>query len=74
MLNPQSEYFKENVQIPGDYFKRIKHTNLKELRDYISRLYSISKEEYVLGIKGQQVFETDDEALTSLYVIVGIKK
>jgi ubiquinone/menaquinone biosynthesis C-methylase UbiE len=74
MLNPHSEYFKENVRRPGDYFQRIKHTNTTEIREYVSRFYVISKEELFLGIRGQQVFETDDENLASLYVLVGIKK
>jgi len=74
MLNPQSEYFRENVQKPGDYFQRIKHTNTEEIRDYVSRFYEISKEELFLGIQEQLVFKTDDEKLASLYVLVGIKK
>ncbi|MEE8570271.1 MAG: methyltransferase domain-containing protein, partial [Candidatus Bathyarchaeia archaeon] len=74
MLNPQSEYFRENVQKPGDYFQRIKHTNTEEIRDYVSRFYEISKEEFFLGIQEQRVFKTDDEKLASLYVLVGIKK
>ena len=74
MLNPQSEYFRENVQKPGDYFQRIKHTNTEEIRDYVSRFYEISKEELFLGIQEQRVFKTDDEKLASFYVLVGIKK
>jgi ubiquinone/menaquinone biosynthesis C-methylase UbiE len=74
MLNPHSEYFRENVRRPGDYFQRIKHTNTKEIREYVSRFYVIRKEELFLGIQGEQVFETDDENLASLYVLVGIKK
>ena len=74
MLNTKSEYFRENVKRPGDYFQKIKHTNTKEIQDYASRFYVISKEELFLGIQGQRVFETDDENLASLYVLVGIKK
>ena len=74
MLNPRSKYFRENVRRPGDYFQRIKHTNTKEMREYVSRFYMISKEEFFLGIQGEQVFETNDENLASLYVLVGTKK
>jgi ubiquinone/menaquinone biosynthesis C-methylase UbiE len=73
MLNPRSEYFRENVRRPGDYFQRIKHTNTTEMREYVSQFYVIRKEELFLGIQGEQVFETDDENLASLYVLVGIK-
>ncbi len=74
ILNPQSKYFRENVQKPGDYFQRIKHTSLKEMSDYVSQFYVISKEEYFLDLLGQRVFETDNEKLASLYVLIGIKK
>jgi len=74
MLNPQSKYFMENVQRPGDYFQKIKHANTEEIRDYVSRFYEIRKEKYFLGIQEQRVFKTDDEKHASLYVLVGIKK
>jgi ubiquinone/menaquinone biosynthesis C-methylase UbiE len=74
MLNPHSEYFRENVRRPGDYFQRIKHTNTKEMREYVSRFYVIRKEDLFLGIQGEQVFKTDDENFASLYVLVGTKK
>jgi ubiquinone/menaquinone biosynthesis C-methylase UbiE len=74
MLNTKSEYFRENVKKPGDYFQKIKHANTEEIRDYASRFYVISKEELFLGIQGQRVFESDDKNLASLYVLVGIKK
>ena len=31
MLNPKSKYFREEIEKPDDYFRRIKHTNLKRL-------------------------------------------
>jgi len=36
MLNPRSEYFRQEIKKPGDYFRRIKHIDPKEIRDYIS--------------------------------------
>jgi len=36
MLNPKSEYFRQEIKKPGDYFSGIKHTDPKEIRDYIS--------------------------------------
>ena len=74
MLNPHSKYLRENMKRPGDYLQRIKHSNTTEIREYIVRFYVISKEELFLGIQGEQVFETDDENLASLNVLVGIKK
>jgi len=73
MVNYHSDYFRENVQRPGDYFQRIQHTTA-EIREYVAHFYVIQKDEYFLGIQGQRVYETDDEALAALYVLVGSKK
>jgi len=74
ILNPDSEYFKGEIKKPGDYFRRIKHTNLGEIRDCISQFYIIIKEEYFLGIREQHISDTNDHRYASLYVVVGIKK
>ena len=74
VLNPKSEYFREEIKKPGDYFRRIKNTNPKEIRDYISQSYAITKEENFLGIRGKHIFDTDEERYASLYVVVGIEK
>ncbi len=71
MLNHESEYFHKHTQRKSSYFKRIKHTNLKEIREHISQHYQITKEEYFLGIKGQQIFDSSNKRLAGLYVIVG---
>ncbi len=74
MLNPESEYFKEGIKKPGDYFKRVKHMNPEEIGAHISHFYAITKEEYFLGIRSQNIFDTGDKRYASLYVVVGIKK
>jgi ubiquinone/menaquinone biosynthesis C-methylase UbiE len=74
MLNPCSEYFKEEIKKPDDYFRRIKHIDLKEIRNYISQFYTIIKEENFLGITGRRIFDTSDERYASLYVVTGIKR
>ena len=74
MLNPESEYFHEHFQRRDSYFRRIKHTDLREIEKSISEFYHITKEEYFLGIKGQQIFDTSDKRYASLHVLVGKKK
>ncbi len=74
MLNPESEYFQKQLQGKGSYFNKIKHTNLREIKNYISKFYEITKDDYFLGIRGQQIFDTVDKKFASLYVIVGKKK
>jgi len=74
MLNLKSEYFKERIKKPDGYFRRIEHKNPREIRDYISRFYTILEEGHFLGIKGHSVFDTKDERYASLYLVVGIKR
>src|SRR3972149_6664147 len=61
MLNSESKYFRRELKKPGDYFRRIRHTNLREIRDYISQFFAVSKEDYFLGIRQQSVFDTNDQ-------------
>ncbi|HJN57165.1 SAM-dependent methyltransferase [archaeon] len=74
MLNPESEYFHEHMQRDDSYFRRIKHTDLREIKNYISGFYEITKEEYFLGIREQQIFDPAEKRFASLYVMVGKKK
>jgi ubiquinone/menaquinone biosynthesis C-methylase UbiE len=71
-LNPESEYFKEHVRKKDSYFGKIKHTNLKEIERYIQKLF-VARGEYFLGIRGVDVFDTNDKSIAALYVIKGIK-
>ncbi|KUO40618.1 MAG: hypothetical protein AVW05_03505 [Hadesarchaea archaeon DG-33] len=72
ILNPESEYFKSHMHKADSYFRKIKHTNLKEIESYISKLFAMTGE-YFLGIRGQEVFDTRDKNLASLYVVKGVK-
>lgn len=73
LLNPQSQFFKEKVNNPASYVNKIKHTDLTEIEKTIAEYFSIQTE-YFLGIKGQQVLESQNPNLASLYVIKGKKK
>lgn len=73
MLNPESEYFQAHFQRSGSYFKKVKHIDLNAIKNYISRYYQITKAEYFLGIKNENIFETEDKIIASLFVIVGKK-
>lgn len=73
MLNPESGYFAAHHQREGSYFRQIKHIDLREVLDYVCRQFSATGE-YFLGIAGEDVFDTGDKALASLYVIRGQKK
>lgn len=73
LLNPQSRFFKEKTKNPASYVNRIKHTNLKGIERVIADYFSI-KTEFFLAIKDQQVFESQNPDIASLYVIRGKKK
>ena len=73
MLNPESMYFHEHIQRKSSYFRRIKHTDLKEIRNYISSFYNILREEYFLGIKRQMIFDSSNRRFAGMYAVVGRK-
>jgi len=73
LLNPESEFFKEKTSTPTSYVNRIKHTDLTEIERTIAEYFSVQTE-YFLGIKGQQILESQNPNLASLYVIKGKKK
>jgi ubiquinone/menaquinone biosynthesis C-methylase UbiE len=73
MLNPSSRYFHEQSEDKDSYFRRVLHTDVDEIRDYIAEFYNIVKEEYFLGIRGKEVFETRDKKYAGLYAVVGKK-
>lgn len=72
ILNPESEYLKSHMHKADSYFRKIKHTNLKEIEGYISKFF-VATGEYFLGIRGQKVFNTRDRNLAALYVVKGVK-
>jgi ubiquinone/menaquinone biosynthesis C-methylase UbiE len=73
ILNPESEYFKNEILKPGDYFNRMKHLDVRSIKNFTSTFYSITKSEYFLGIKNRDVFDTSDKKYASIFSIVGIK-
>lgn len=74
MLNPASLYFHEQSEDSGSYFGRVRHRNTDEIRNSISEFYTVIKDEYFLGIRGKEVFETRDEKYAALYAVVGEKQ
>ncbi|MCP8305202.1 MAG: class I SAM-dependent methyltransferase, partial [archaeon] len=73
ILNPESGYFKSRSQKEGSYFRRMKHRNLREIRDYLAKFFQV-EEHYFLGIYGERVFDTEGRRYASLFVIKGAKK
>jgi len=72
LLNPNSEFFKQKTANPDSYINRIKHINLTEMDRTIAEYFFI-RTEYFLGIRGEQIFPSQDCNLASLYVVKGKK-
>jgi len=70
LLNPQSDFFKEKMAEPDSYVNFIRHKNLQDIEEAASEYFSISGE-YMLGIKGDDIFASDDPSRSALYVISG---
>ncbi len=73
ILNPQSLYFQNEILKPGDYFTRMKHLDVKLIKNFISTFYSNITTEYFLGIRGHVVVDTTDKKYASIFAIVGIR-
>lgn len=73
MLNPESRYFHDQIEDKDSYFRKIKHTNLSEIKDCISQFYNIIKAQYFLGVRGKEIFDTSDKQYACLYAIAGEK-
>jgi len=73
LLNPQSEFFKEKVNNPASYVNKIRHTDLGEIERTIAEYFSVQTK-YFLGIKEQQIFESQNPDLAGLYIIKGKTK
>ena len=73
LLNPESEFFREKIKNPDSYINKIKHTDLKEIERTIAKYFAV-KTEYFLGIKGTEIFQSQDSDVASLYAIKGTKK
>jgi ubiquinone/menaquinone biosynthesis C-methylase UbiE len=72
LLNTESDFFKNKSRNPASYVNRIKHTDLKEIEKAITGYFSL-RTEYFLGIKGEEILQTQDSRLASLYIIKGNK-
>lgn len=74
MLNPKSRYFQEKYNTNNSYTrKNIKNTNINKIQKIISRYFNIKNEGYFLGITKQDVVDTDDQSIASLYFLKGEK-
>jgi ubiquinone/menaquinone biosynthesis C-methylase UbiE len=73
LLNPHSRFVKERLSNPHSYVSKMKHTNLKEIEEFIARDYSVHTE-YFLGIDGGTVSDSEDIQTAALYIIKGKKK
>jgi len=73
LLNPHSAFFKEKVQDPASYLRKIRHTSLEEIESAIAEHFHIQTE-YFMGVKDGNIFESQETAEASLYVIRGTQK
>ncbi len=74
MLNPHSWYFQEKYNNTTSYIrKNIKHTNIGNIKKVISQYFTITNEEFFLGIIDQDILDTHDQSIARLYVFEGVK-
>jgi len=73
LLNPESDFFKRKLRDPNSYVRKIKHTELKGIEEVIAEHFNVHSE-YLLGVKGDAIFESLDLTDAVLYIIRGTRK
>jgi ubiquinone/menaquinone biosynthesis C-methylase UbiE len=73
LLNPESDFFKRKLRDPNSYVRKIKHTELKGIEEVIAEYFNMHSE-YLLGVKGDAIFESRDLTDVVLYIIRGTRK
>ncbi|GAB6270699.1 MAG: hypothetical protein STSR0003_05390 [Smithella sp.] len=73
LLNPRSVFYKAMRLNPDSYVNLIRHTNLSRIEQDIRKDFLIQTE-YLLGIKGENIFPSQDPDLAALYVMEGPKR
>jgi ubiquinone/menaquinone biosynthesis C-methylase UbiE len=73
LLNPLSEFFREKVQTPSSYVRKIRHTNLEDMEATIQEHFH-TQTEYFMGVREGNIFESQAVTEAGLYVIRGTRK
>jgi ubiquinone/menaquinone biosynthesis C-methylase UbiE len=73
LLNPKSDFFKNMCLDPESYVNHIKHTDLSKIERFMADIFSLQTE-YILGIEGETIFESNNPQKAALYVITGRKR
>jgi ubiquinone/menaquinone biosynthesis C-methylase UbiE len=73
LLNPRSDFFKKRRLEPDSYVNLIRHTDLNEMEEAVKELFTVQTE-YILGVRGENLFESKAPDEAALYVIIGKKR
>ncbi len=72
--NFKSWYFQKEYSEAGSYIEgKIKHLDNTKLNQAITEIFQIISINYKLGIRGEEVFDTEDPKWASLIVITSVK-
>jgi ubiquinone/menaquinone biosynthesis C-methylase UbiE len=72
LLNPESVFFKEKLQNPDSYVRKIRHRNIPEIEKAMEGSFHI-RAEYFMGVKQGELFESRNPHYAVLYIIRGKK-
>jgi len=70
LLNPDSAFFKDRLHEPDSYVNLIKHKSLSNIENVVEEFYTVQTE-YILGVKGDRIFKSNNPSEAALYVIYG---
>lgn len=72
LLNPASNFFKDRISEPDSYVNLIRHRDLNIIESSMEEFFS-TQTEYILGVRGTNVFKSNKPGEAALYVVVGRK-
>jgi len=70
MLNPESRDYRRRMKRRGYVERNIRHRDMEEIKKYMMKRF-IVREEYLLGIKGDVIYDTRDPEYASIYSLRG---
>ncbi|NLE05383.1 MAG: class I SAM-dependent methyltransferase, partial [Crenarchaeota archaeon] len=70
LLNPLSEFFKVKRKQSDSYINKIKHPHLDLIEKAVKKQFTITKTQYYLGVKNNQIFKSQNPKTSVLYIII----
>ncbi|MBP7867125.1 MAG: class I SAM-dependent methyltransferase [Acidobacteria bacterium] len=73
LLNPASDFFRKRRREPDSYVHGVRHADVGPIADTVAGHFRV-RTEYLLGVRGETLFESRDPGEAVLYSVAGVKR